>query len=466
MAPQNPGLLYVPLHQGSLTDAQLNNWYNNQHTPSRMCYPFFSNGYRYKQVLDISKTQRDMTLVQQIPNKLALYDISDMNELYQAPYNILLEPNMQGLRDRDCLSKVTASRKYFDHVATYSSIGYEEEKLLHGGNNTLATGVLIIVHVRLTSNSSETEAEFKRWYEEDHIPPLRKVPGWLRTRIYRTSFVESRSGEIEYVTLSEFEDSEQVGGPEHQIAIRTESKTNVVASKRREYWKLEIVLGSGPKDLTSLAALKADEADYASPDGFIRTANESWPTIESSVSIGNAGVVEYRLEGRGSQMSEILALGTVSGLHWDVWDQLVSSILKEKVDVRVLRVKLSMTSQLRNLPITSGAAFLQLGVRVTAVLSELLLPPAVLVLGLGMAGETIDRRFESYCIHNWMRLEPQQSTGSIASTLRFAVIAKNRMSREAALEQLLSMLVRSETIAQWSRNILQELAGRTTEFRE
>jgi hypothetical protein len=429
-----------------------------------MCYPFFLNGCRYKQVLDISKTEGDMAVGKQIPNKLALYDISDMHELDHTPYSTLLDPNVQGLRDKYCVSKVTASRKYFDYVTTYSAIGHEDGKLLHGENNMLSAGVLIIVYVRLSSYSSEAEAEFKRWYKEDHIPPLRKVPGWLRTRIYRTSFVESCPDEIEYMTLSEFADPGQVGGPEHQIAIQTESKTNVVASKRREYWKPEIILGSGPKDLTSLAALEAEEADYASPDGFIRTANESWPTIESSVLVGNSDVVEYRFEGRGSQMSEIIVLGTVSGLHWDVWDQLVSSIMKEKDDVRVLRVKVSIKSQLRNLPITSGAAFLQLGDFVSDVLHELALQPAALVLGLGIAGETIDRRFETYCFQDWTRLEPQQPSGSISTPLRLAITAKNSIAREAAIVQLLSVFMRSETITQWSRNMSQELVARTTDI--
>lgn len=458
MARPIPGLLYVTLRQGSLSDAELNNWYNNQHAPARMNYPFFSTGYRYKQALDCPMMPGRLDLGTLMSKKLALYEISDMLQLGNVPYSTLLARNIQGQRDRSSISKLTASRKYFDHIATYSAIGHPEEDLLREDDKTFTDGILIVVHVRLSSSSTEDETEFKRWYEEDHLPPLRNVPGWLRTRIYRTSIIEVRSKEdTKFITLNEFADPRQVGGPEHQIAIGSELKTTVVASKKRECWVPEFVLGRGPKDLTSLVALNNEDAEYVSPDGLIRTTNDAWPTIESSVPTGSFGLVEYCLEGRGCPASQMIALGTVGGLHWDVWGQLVSLIMERKEDVRVMRVKLNAVSQLKNLPVTSGAAFRQLGLCVNAVINELLLKSPVIYLFLGMAGETVDRRFESCYFQNRTKLEPPYATESSKPQLRLAITAKNRMAIKDAILQLMSTLERSETTTQWSRNISQEI---------
>src|SRR4051812_34399308 len=119
MALPVPGLLYVPLQQGSMTDPELDNWYNNQHSPARMCYRFFSHGARYKQVLNVSRNHEHRDSEGHTGAKLALYDIYDMHELNRAPYITLLTPSVQGQRDHDSIHKITASRKYYDHVVTY-----------------------------------------------------------------------------------------------------------------------------------------------------------------------------------------------------------------------------------------------------------------------------------------------------------------------------------------------------------
>lgn len=464
MALPVPGLLYVPLLQDSMTDPELDNWYNNQHSPARMCYRFFTHGARYKQVLDLSKSHEHRGSEGNTGEKLALYDISDMHELDRAPYVTLLAPSVQGRRDKDSICKVTASRKYFDHVVTYSAIQSEKEKWLQSDNIPSMQGIVAVVRVHLSSSTIEAQVEFERWYREDHVPPLRKVPGWRRSRIYRTSFLERDSGEFEYLTVNEFADPAQIGGAEHMIAIRAESRTTVVTAKTRQYWKPEIVLGGGPKDLHSLAALGRETADYTSPDGFIHTANDRWPVIESSVSTGDTGLIEYRLEGYGSSISKIIAVGTVSGLHWDIWDQLVCSIMEQRSDVRVLRVKLNLTPQLRNLPLTSGEAYLQLETCVRAVLDELVLPPAMLLLGLGIAGDTVGRRFETYCIQDGTKFERPHSPGCKSPTPMLKITARSRLASEIIISQLITVLRNSQTVVSWARNISDELVGNAIDF--
>ena len=461
MAAPLPGLLYVPLQQKSLTDAELNNWYNNQHAPARMCYPFFSNGCRYSRITESTTIPAQTELSNGEPDTIALYEISDMHQLVQAPYITLLDPRVQGQRDRDTISKIAASRRYFDHVVTYRTPRHQNELLLREDEKTLTNGILVVVHVRLKSCSKDAEAEFLRWYEEDHLPPLRKVPGWSRSRIYRTSVVESfLEGNMEFMTLNEFADPKQVGGPEHQIAIQTESNTTVVASKKRDCWTLEFMLGRGPKDLQSLRDLTSDQADYVSPDGLIRTTNEDWPKIISCAPVGNGSVVEYCLEGRGDPDSQIIVLGTVSMLHWDVWDQFTSSIMKKSDDVRVLRVRSNAAFELKNEPMASGPSFLELGKCIDAVKEALLLPAPALILHLGIAGETVDRRFDNYIFEDLAsttRSETLRAAESTDSTPKLVIIARNNMAIMLAMSRLISSLEEAETMLQWSRKDLQVL---------
>jgi hypothetical protein len=52
-------------------------------------------------------------------------------------------------------------------------MGYEEENLPFEDDRSLTDGILVVVHVRRVNSTIEAEREFRRWYEEDHLPPLR-----------------------------------------------------------------------------------------------------------------------------------------------------------------------------------------------------------------------------------------------------------------------------------------------------
>lgn len=450
MASPAPGLLYVHLQQGCMNDAELNNWYNNQHTPVRMRYPFFLNGRRYKQIWDTQATPVDKDSSKPMSNWLALYDISDMTQLDQPPYTTLLTPNIQGRQDQESIARVTASRRYFDHVAAYSAPGFNERQLLYKKRaEASSSGILIIVHVKLASSGMEAETEWDRWYEQDHLPALRKVPGWLRTRRYRSLVLELKQGEpMEYLTLNEFADPSKVGGPEHQIAIKTESRTNIVAAKKREYWKLDLALGKGPKDLTSLATLQDERGDYASPNGLIRTRCAPWPNIESTVRVDGSGAIQYRIEGRGDQFSPIIALGTDAGLGWSIWDHLAFAILKNRDDVRILRVCTGPSWDHVDVPLTSGAAFLQLADAMRVVSRELVLPDPALVLAMGIAGETVEKRFDNYLIEAWSEIKNLNSRKGCYPRSGFAITARSRNAIDLALIRLVKDFDMSGKVAE------------------
>jgi hypothetical protein len=239
-----PGLVMVPMAlKANMSVQECDDWYNNEHVPIRMRLPYFDDVYRYRSIEHDVQSGAESGM----PEWLGIYDILDMWELTREPYRRLLHPGVQSMREHQVLYKVTAWRRYYDLVSTYEAPQFVlQEQNLRNGDVDKAYGVtLIVVGVRLRDDSPEAEAEWDRWYEEDHLPPLRKVPGWLRTRRYRTSVIGDVPPEAaqtcsaaEYLTLNEFATGAAIGGPDHQIAMKSESRTNVVARKWRHWYKM------------------------------------------------------------------------------------------------------------------------------------------------------------------------------------------------------------------------------------
>nr|KAK5448264.1 hypothetical protein LTR18_001352 [Exophiala xenobiotica] len=342
-----PGLIMVPMSlKANISVQECDDWYNNEHVPIRMRLPYFNNGYRYRSMENDVQSSAESGL----PEWLGVYDILDMCELTKEPYRRLLDPGVQSKREQQVLNKVTAWRRYYDLVSTYEAPQFvSQEQNLRNGDVDKAYGVtLIVVGVRLRDDSPEAEAEWDRWYEEDHLPPLRNVPGWLRTRRYRTSVIEDVPPEAaqtcsaaEYLTLNEFATGAAIGGPEHQIAIKSESRTNVVARKWRHSYKMHFLQTPAARDLAALQ--KSEIEEFVSPDGMTRTLSGPWPSIESYITTRDNMIVKYSLEGvtTGKGHSPVLVLCTWADLSWDHWDSLVMALRRKSGEMccQILRLE-------------------------------------------------------------------------------------------------------------------------------
>ncbi|KAI1622550.1 hypothetical protein EDD37DRAFT_479870 [Exophiala viscosa] len=343
-----PGLIMVPMSlKPELSVQECDEWYNNEHVPIRMRLPYFERGYRYHSIENGVKGCVESGL----PEWLATYDILDMWELTKEPYTRLLSPSVQSMREHQVINKVTAWRKYYDLVSTYEAPEFvsREEQLRQGDADKAYGGTLIVVGVRLRLDSPDAEAEWDRWYEEDHLPPLRKVPGWVRTRRYRTSVIEDVPPDAaegcsttEYLTLNEFAPGAAIGGPEHQIAIKSESRSSVVSRKWRHSYELHYLQSSASRDL---AALRRDEVEeFVSPDGLTTTLSGLWPIISSYITTRDKSPIKYKLEGVTTERapSPVIVLCTWAGLSWNHWDGFVSALQQRstEIDCRILRLEL------------------------------------------------------------------------------------------------------------------------------
>src|SRR5271170_4195931 len=174
MAPK-PGILYVTMQpKPSLPASQFQDWYNNEHGPGRLRLPFCENGFRYR-ATDLEGAGKGM------PEWMAVYDITDMAEMNKETYLRLRRVGVQSQRERDTMAQIKVDRRLFDLVASREAKEFrrlEEVGADEGGN------VLVAVSITVLSGKGK---ELDKWYDEEHIEMLSKVPGWLRTRRFVTS---------------------------------------------------------------------------------------------------------------------------------------------------------------------------------------------------------------------------------------------------------------------------------------
>lgn len=70
------------------------------------------------------------------------------------------------------------------------------------------------------------DEEFNRWYEEEHIPDIAKVPGWCRTRRYKLFHTIESKGTKEgpvynYLAIHEWSHGTYRDTPEYAAALAT-----------------------------------------------------------------------------------------------------------------------------------------------------------------------------------------------------------------------------------------------------
>ena len=105
-----PGLLYVTMQpKGSLPDTQFHDWYNTEHGPLRLRLPFITNGFRFR-ATDGEK-----------PEYVALYDITDMDELTRKTYLDLRTDLIKTEREKKTMAQIDVGRLLYDLVDERSS---------------------------------------------------------------------------------------------------------------------------------------------------------------------------------------------------------------------------------------------------------------------------------------------------------------------------------------------------------
>lgn len=320
----NPGMLYVTMQpKPGLSLDQFHEWYNNEHGPTRLRLPaIFSNGLRY------AATDNEQ------PHFLAAYDVTSMHHLDTPTYTSLRANRSP--REAETIGQVDVKRFFYDLVSERKAPAFKPIEEL---SDDEAEGQVLVAVENTLTGVDNAEEQLNKWYEEEHIPMLAKVPGWLRTRRFRTASKLDPDAPVTYLILHEYAKDNGLGGPEFQAAgatkWRSEIFANVIAAKARRTYSLFYVFGPGPRDLLSLSKLPASKA-FISSDARIQTA-PTGPLLRAFVTAPDGLTLPYLLEGNTDPKAPTVAFvnSLLTSLH--MWDPLIALLKRARPDLRILR---------------------------------------------------------------------------------------------------------------------------------
>ncbi|KAG6907767.1 hypothetical protein DXG01_007480 [Tephrocybe rancida] len=204
----NDGLLFVYGECGPhVTEEEFDEWYNNDHAPARVALPDFSTALRYKAVDNKS------------PSRLAIYDITTPDALQSDAYKALSINASQ--KEKSIISRLALlNRRIYRRFLTYQNPDFDP--------NSLPAKVTLVVG--MAPGTEEKEEDHNRWYSEEHLALMSKVPGFIRARRYKfVSSVElagnadpaSSPVAFPYITLYDWESTAYLNEPAYKEAIST-----------------------------------------------------------------------------------------------------------------------------------------------------------------------------------------------------------------------------------------------------
>ena len=174
-----PGLIYGYLDVGiDVTEAEFHDWLNNEHIPNRMALPTFRTATRW-----VADDGLD-------PKYLTTYDITSCSALTDPTYTALHE-NQRARKDNIMARVRSIDRRIYEALAPPpdDSTQTNGSRAPDGAFHELVapdydprTPGPYLVAVEIAMKSVELEGELVRWYSDEHISLLARVPGWRRSR--------------------------------------------------------------------------------------------------------------------------------------------------------------------------------------------------------------------------------------------------------------------------------------------
>ncbi|KAI0327394.1 hypothetical protein GY45DRAFT_1133194 [Cubamyces sp. BRFM 1775] len=216
------GLLFVYSDPGSaVSQEEFNDWYDNEHVPLRIPIPGFQSWSRWA----AADGQR--------PAYTAFYDLSTPDVVAQPAYAGLADTRSE--REKSILSRIALldRRTYKLHEPVYPPKAGDAYDSAKPGS------YISVVEVDVKQEPG-IEEDFNKWYDEEHIPMLAKVPGWVRSRRFvlvnsGATGTEAKADEkpTKYLTIHEWEDPDASSKEEFKAAIETEWAKKTVANATR-----------------------------------------------------------------------------------------------------------------------------------------------------------------------------------------------------------------------------------------
>lgn len=388
-----PGILYVTMQPSStLPSSHFQDWYNNEHGPLRLrLSPSITNGFRYRAIDLDQPGNKDKD------EYMAIYDLPEMSYLNTPDYLKLREGPVQSQRERDIRPDIKINRKNFDFLRESKSETFQPLETLAVDSKEDN----IVIAASITLKDSSSLPHLQAWYEEEHLPMLSKIPGWLRSRQFVTSSLDGPPSALEYLNLHEYSASNEYFGPLGKEASSTprtkDIMQNHVASASRRIFKRFYTFGPAPRCLKPLADTDGKITPYENTAPFARTrtmpaqtTSHGLPAIKSYVLTADNIKLPYRLEGSTDDDAPVIVLVNSILVTWGIWDGFVASFLNksENKKYRILRYN-SRGRYNTSSSNTSRITIDTLASDLIAILDALRIPRAAAAVGVSLGGATV-----------------------------------------------------------------------------
>ncbi|KAK0614846.1 Alpha/Beta hydrolase protein [Bombardia bombarda] len=363
------GMLHVTMQpREGLSLDQFHEWYNNEHGPTRLRLPhIFSNGLRYRDDKGF----------------MACYDVTDMAHL-ETPTYTQLRANRSD-REAATIGQVDVDRRFLDLISSDQSPLFVPTEQL---TDDEADGLLLLGSTIVLRNDVEgAEDAVVKWHAEQHAPAIAVIPGWRRTRLFRTpSKVEGLTTEV---AIMAFHDFIKPNGYEHTETLKAAWKLDPIreylSSDNTRFWRLFYVFGPAPRDLQPLSSLPTTAA-FTSDDARTSTTPSSSPAISSYITTADGLDIPYRLEGNHSPSAPAVAFCNSLLTSLRMWDPLVAILKSERPDLRILRYDTRGRHAVPGPPVPATLGMLSSDL--ATILSALRIPKLHALVGVSMGGAT------------------------------------------------------------------------------
>lgn len=293
---------------------------------------------------------------------------------------------MQSQRERDTMKQIWVDRRFYDKVEGDEWTA-EDFKTLEEVHNEGEMNIMVAVLVKTKEGQEE---ELAKWYREEHVSMLMKVPGWRRTRRFVTSKLDVADGRpVEFLALHEYAPQNGLGGDAFKAAISTEWTKKiyetVMESTRRRVYDLYYTFGPAPRDLATLSSPDAIPAE--STDGLTKAHPGSSPSIESFITTPDGIRLPYRLEGSQDPHAPLLILTNSVLVDYAIWDDFVTHFISATQNkYRILRYNARGRSAL---PSTSSSSVtVDLLAKDIITIMDALRAQTASVVGVSLGGAT------------------------------------------------------------------------------
>jgi hypothetical protein len=202
------GLLLTMTEPTPEMEEEFNAWYDTEHMAERLAIPGFISARRW-----VFAKARPGT-----GKYLATYELSSPEVLTTPEYLAHVGEHFTPWSKR-CLAKAALFRRW---AATQTLPG-----------NALPVPAAKALMVAMGDSPAEHEAEFNKWYDEEHLPMLAAVPGVLSARRFFDP-----AGKPRYIALYELTDRSVVKSPQWQASVATPWSKRMLEATSKEEWIL------------------------------------------------------------------------------------------------------------------------------------------------------------------------------------------------------------------------------------